>query len=316
MNLAYMDIEWNGCLALKPYNIGLSPETAPNSFNYCYGQESGSGGYGDGFVQIAAGNLTLNVDHSLFKYNTQDGFDGAHLSDDPTTNPATTVTNSWSEGNAGQTFKIGAGAASTAINNVSISNCRVLSQSATFPNNPPGWVTLDGADLCRAAGDQWSLTLRNGIAITLENNTSVGYGTTMYDLECTFFDPSCGSNGASVVFINNVSKGYVDPNNGQLASGFYLGTGVLTSNVTASFNLWSTMDTGCPDSTLPGETNYVCADPLLTSESNIDAINPSLTSSSPAIGAGVSISGITTDFNGVTRPTPPSIGAQEPQSPQ
>ena len=141
MNLSYLDIEWNGCMAVKPYNIGITPETAPNAFNYCYGQNTG--GYGDGFVQLAAGNMTLNIKHSKFKYNTQDGFDGAHLSDDPTTSPVTNISNSWSEGNAGQTFKIGAGASSTAVNNVSISNCHVLSQAATFPNNPSGWVTLD-----------------------------------------------------------------------------------------------------------------------------------------------------------------------------
>jgi hypothetical protein len=321
MNLNYMDIEWNGCMAVKPYNIGITPEQNTNGFNYCYGQNSQ--GYGDGFVQIAAGNLTMNVTHSIFKYNTQDGFDGAHLSDDPTTSPTTNISSSWSEGNAGQTFKIGAGASSTAINNVSISNCHVLTQASSFPNNPPGWITLDYGDSCRANGDQWGLTLRPNTSITLENNTSLGYGTVMYDLECSLFVTNC--DGATFLFTNNLSKGYPDPNpnnSEQLASGFYFGPGgpgqppVSSSVATASNNLWSTMRTGCPDSSLPGETNYVCADPLLVGESNIDAINPSLTSGSPAIGAGVSISGITTDINGVTRPNPPSIGAQEPQSPQ
>jgi hypothetical protein len=312
MNLSYLDVEWNGCMAVKPYNIGITPEANPNGFNYCYGQNTS--GYGDGFVQIAAGNLTLNVTHSTFKYNTQDGFDAAHLSDDPATTPATNISTSWSEGNAGQTFKIGAGASSTAINNVSISNCHVLSQASTFPNNPSGWVTLDSGDTCRAAGDEWSLTLRNGTSVTLENNTSVGYGTTMYDLECSLFNTSCGSNGATLVFTNNISKGYPDPGNaGQLASGIYLGAGLSSANVTASYNLWNTMHTGCPDGALPGETNYVCADPLLVGESNIDAINPALTSTSPAIGAGTAITGITTDYNGVTRPNPPSIGAEQPQ---
>ncbi|HEX3969665.1 MAG TPA: choice-of-anchor Q domain-containing protein [Edaphobacter sp.] len=77
------------------------------------------------------------------------------------------------------------------------------------------------------------------------------------------------------------------------------------------------MHTGCPDTgAVPGETNAVCADPLLLGESNIDAINPNLTPTSPAIGAGTPISGITTDFNSVTRPNPPTIGAQEPPRPQ
>jgi hypothetical protein len=201
---------------------------------------------------------------------------------------------------------------------VSISNCHILSQSASFPNNPSGWITLDGGDTCRANGDQWALTLRNNTSITLENNTSVGYGTVMYDFECSYFDTSCGSNGGTVVFTNNISKGYPDPtNSGQLASGIYFGPGLSSSAIaSASNNLWNTMRTGCPDTAVPGESHYVCADPLLVSESNIDAINPSLTSSSPAIGAAVSISGITTDFNSVTRPNPPSIGAQEPKSSQ
>jgi hypothetical protein len=313
MNISYADVEWNGCMAVKPYNIGITPETAPNAFNYCYGQNTS--GYGDGFVQLAAGNLTMNVTHSKFKYNTQDGFDAAHLSDDPTTAPATNISSSWSEGNAGQTFKIGAGTSSTAINNVSISNCHVLTQASTFPNNPSGWVTLDAGDTCRAAGDQWALTLRPNTSITLENNTSLGYGTTMYDLECSLFVPNC--NGGTMIFTNNISVGFPDPGNGgQQASGLFEGAFLSNANVIADHNLWFNMRTGCPDSGgALGETNAVCADPLLVGESNIDAINSSLTSTSPAIGAGVSINGITTDFNSVTRPSSPSIGAQEPQSP-
>ena len=61
MNISYADIEWNGCMAVKPYDIGVSPEANPNGFNYCYAQNTG--GYGDGFVQLAAGDLTLNVTH-------------------------------------------------------------------------------------------------------------------------------------------------------------------------------------------------------------------------------------------------------------
>jgi Putative Ig domain len=309
MNVSYADIEWNGCMAVKPYDIGISPETAPNAFNYCYGQNTA--GYGDGFVQLAAGNVTVNVTHSMFKYNTQDGFDGAHLSDDPTTAPTTNISSSWAEGNAGQTFKIGAGASSKAVNNVSISNCHVLSQASAFPNNPPGWITLDAGDTCRANGDQWALTLRPDTSIILENNTSVGYGTVMYDLECSPFFANC--DGGTVVFTNNISKGYPDPaNSGQLAAGIYFGPGVSSAVATASHNLWSTMRTGCPDSALPGETKYVCKDPLLAGESNIDAINPRLTSHSPAVGAGVAIPGITTDYDGAHRPNPPSIGATEP----
>jgi hypothetical protein len=308
MNISYADIEWNGCLALKPYNIGVSPETAPNSFNFCYGQNNG--GYGDGFVQLAAGNLNLNVNHSKFKYNTQDGFDAVHLSDDPNTKPATNISNSWAEGNAGQTFKIGAGASASAFNNVSISNCRVLSQASTFPNNPKGWVTLDAGDTCRASGDQWALALRPNTKITLDHNTSLGYGTTMYDFQCSPSVANC--NGGMVVFTNNISKGYPDPgNNNQVASGIYLGpaesghAAVTTANVTATHNLWNTMHSGCPNNTTPNETKAVCADPRLTGQSNIDAINPTLTSSSPTgLGASIPAPVVATPPSAVKPPSP------------
>ena len=310
MNISYATIDWNGCIAVKPYNMSVA-DTA-NAFTDCY--DDSTGGYGDGFVQIAAGNLSLNVDHSHFRWNTQDGFDGLHLSDDVTTSPSVHISTSWSEGNEGQTFKIGAGSASTAINNVSISNCRVMATASNFPNNPSGW-NAGVSDVCRAAGDEWSFQMDNGTTITLENNTSVGYGTTMYDVECAFLAPKCMSNGAKFIFRNNISKGYPDSGNGnRLASGFYfaMGNPFTNSGSAIDHNLWNTMDTGCPDSSVGVETIYTCADPGLVSESNLNAINPNLTSSSPAVGSGIAISGITTDFNGTTRPNPPAIGAMQP----
>jgi hypothetical protein len=308
MNLSYLDVDWNGCVAVEPYNMNV-PSTQ-NAFTDCY--DDSNEGYGDGFVQIAAGNLTLNVTHSHFRWNTQDGFDSLHLSDDVTTSPAVHISDSWSEGNEGQTFKLGAGAASSAINNVSISNCRVMGTASNFSLNPSGWNSGLG-DFCRAAGDEWAFQMDNGSVITLENNTSVGYGTTMYDFECAFGAPNCATNGATVVFVNNISKGYPDPGNSdQLASGMYFGAGNPFSNAGSMItnNLWDTMRTGCPQSaTAAYERNPVCSDPLLVGESNINAINPNLTSTSPAIGAGAAISGITTDYNGTTRSNPPTLGA-------
>jgi hypothetical protein len=310
MNLSYVDVEWNGCVAVKPYVSTVGG----NGFNYCHGQEDG--GYGDGFVQVAAGNMTLNVTHGIFKYNTQDGFDSLHLSDDPKTSPSINISDSWSEGNGGQTFKLGAGTASTAINNVSISNCRILSDSTAFAayNNPKGWVALDSADTCRAGGDEWAFQLNNGTTVTLENNTSVGYGTTMYDVECSIADPNCAANGAKFIFKNNISMGFPDAgDSNQLASGIYLGAGDVFANAGSAINnnLWYNMNTGCPDNGIPEEKTAICADPRLTSESNINAIVPTLTSSSPAIGAGVSLSNVTTDFNGTARPNPPAVGAYQ-----
>ena len=308
MNLSYLDVEGNGCLLLKPFDV--SQGLTANSFSFCYGQSDG--GYGDGFVLIAAANFTVNISHSTFKYNTQDGFDGLHISDDVSTSPITNISSSWSEGNGGQAFKLGAGASATAIDNVAIGNCHVLNQSATFPNNPPGWIALDFGDTCRASGDQWSFQLKNGSLLTLENNTTAGYGTTMYDLGCADLAPNCGINGAAVKFTNNISVGFPDLSNaGRLASGWFIGSGNLVSAITADHNLWWNMRSQCPDIALTVETNYVCADPLLIGESDVDAINPSLFSNSPAIGIGVPIAAVTTDFNGLVRPAVPAIGALE-----
>lgn len=54
------------------------------------------------------------------------------------------------------------------------------------------------------------------------------------------------------------------------------------------------------------ETNSISADPLFTSSTNL-----ALQSGSPALNAGVAITGITTDINGTTRSVPPAMGAFE-----
>ena len=310
MNITRLDTELNGCLSLgRPYDWTKTP--VANTFNYCYGQNTS--GSGDNFVQIAAGNgYHMNITNSISKYGAQDCWDGAHLSDDTTTNPTTNISGSWGEGCAGQTFKIGAGTGTTntAINNVSIDNCRILSTASAFPLNPSGWTTLDSGDTCRAGGDHWSMTSAANTTIIMENNTSVGYGNVMYDFTCNIFLSSCP--GAMIVFKNNLSLGFQDPSSGQFASGVFLNTGITSANIApSSNNLWFNIRTGCPDPSLI-DTAFQCGDPLLVAESNVNAINPNLTGGSPAIANGIFISGITTDYNGIARPNPPSIGAFEP----
>jgi hypothetical protein len=308
MNITKLDTELNGCLSTaRPYDWTKTP--VQNLFNYCYGQSTS--GSGDNFVQLAAGlNSVLNITNSISKYGTQDCWDGAHISDDPTTNPATNISTSWAEGCAGQTFKIGAGAASTVVNNVSISNCRILNDSSAFPLNVSGWTVLDSGDTCRAGGDQMNMTSGAATAITVENNTVLGYGNVMWDFTCSLFVTNC--NGSSIIFKNNLSVGYGDPGNGNIfAAGVVLNTGITSANVPSpTNNLWFNLRTGCPDPSIT-DTAQQCGDPKLVAESNINAINPNLTNVSPAIGTGVAISGITTDYNGNSRPNPPSIGAFE-----
>ena len=70
-----------------------------------------------------------------------------------------------------------------------------------------------------------------------------------------------------------------------------------------------------------GGSENICVDPLFVAEpwgtgttfteSELDNFNFHPTSGSPAIGSGIAIPGLTTDYYGVTRATP-SIGAVEP----
>jgi hypothetical protein len=303
MNLDHITVQFNGCNVVKPFVWPLSN----NTYNYCYDQ--GNQGYGDGFSFIAAGNVSLNVTNSNFSWNTQDGFDSLHLSDDITKSPSVSIMKSWAEGNEGQSIKLGAGTTATAINNVSIANCRVLGTASNFPTFPAGWNAGLGLT-CRADGDEWTFQINNGTTVTLQFNTSVGYGATMYDIGCAS-GGTC-TTGTKFIFENNISVGYPDPDGGALASGFYIGVGTNPFDNIGSLarnNLWFNMRNGCPDPST-GETNYVCANPLLVNPA-INSIDPHLQSGSPAIGVGITISGVTTDYDGDTRPNPPAIGAFE-----
>ena len=301
LNYSGLDIEWNGCVAVKPFTTQASI-----TYNYCY--DDSSLGYGDGFVQIAAGKRhALNVTHSKFKFNTQDGFDALHLGDDLTHAPIVNISSSWAEGNMGQSFKIGTGASSTAINNVSIVNCRVMKTAGNFPSNPSGW-NAGLSDFCRAAGDQWAFQMNNGSTITLENNSSFGYGATMYDVACAS-GGTC-TTGVAFVFKNNLSFGYGDPGMGGVLPGaFNIGTSgnpFTNSGGGADHNNWFSMrTTSCP--VIASETNCTYLDPLVVAESNVNAINPNLTASSPLIGAGTTPCP-STDYNGNGQTSPCTIG--------
>jgi len=75
---------------------------------------------------------------------------------------------------------------------------------------------------------------------------------------------------------------------------------------------------GCP--AVSGDASSTCAlspefvsQPVspISSEAALDGFNFTPSSGSPVVGKGVSIPGLTLDYNGTTRPSPPSIGAIE-----
>ncbi len=311
INLSYVTVEWNGCNQAYPGPGAVS----------CYGQSSG--GYGDGIGTPTGTCLTAYVDHSTFRYNTQDGYDMLH---NDTGSCSMTITNSTAYGNNGAQFKWGPNDSPLVFeNNTAIANCARL--SAPFPGQPSTF-NANLSDFCRA-NDALAMGFRDGGSLTMINNTIIGYAPTMFDIGCwgTYPDPqgvgTC--NNSTFIFENNIVVGYDDPhtyNLGGQSGGpgiFYFGSPI--GNFTRSNNLYyGARPTSfiCPTG-LPGE---VCADPLFVNEptgrggnfveSELDNFNFNISPGSPAVGAGLYIPSLILDYSGATRPSPPSLGALEP----
>ena len=294
MNFNNLDIEWNGCLQIRP-----------GVYSFCVDQAYG--GNGDNLVMIASGG-TWNWNHVISKYGMQDCFDSLHSGDDPNNLPTINTNYMYSEGCEGAAIKMGGGNM-TLRNSVGISNCEVMLTASNFPNNLPGWNSYVGSP-CRA-NDSIIFTISDGHTLTIQNVDNIGQMGVAWDLA-----PNAnGCNGACVViFQNNTTVGFRNSASGQNMSAFYYEFPVdpfanpasrLTNN--NYFNLRS----GCPFNPTY-EKNPVCADPLFVAEADVNHINPHLTSKSPLIGAGVYISATSPDYDGDIRPTTAqSIGFDE-----
>ncbi|MHB8301715.1 MAG: Ig-like domain repeat protein [Acidobacteriaceae bacterium] len=300
--------EFTGCVEEYP---------VVHQYPYIECRDQNTGAYGDGFgTASTSGNWSF--DHDVWQYNYQDGLDLLHSG-----MTSLTVTNSLSQGNEGQSYKIGSGKTILFQNDIALDNCNRLAYvmgdepaSSVAPGAPNG----SNYSLCRAAGDWVPMYIDGQGTITLQGNTWVGYGATPFDTFCDGGWTNCSK--AKTAFQDNIVLGYSDSlyNGGALPGLFY------EENPSADMptNLWVVRDHnlyyntryGCPT---PLGTGELCADPLfvgevplsITAESQLDNYNFHPSSSSPAIGAGISIPGLTTDNAGIVRPSPPSIGALE-----
>jgi hypothetical protein len=306
INLSYVTIEWNGCNQAYP-----GPGAAS-----CYGQSNG--GYGDGIGTPAGTCLTAHVDHSTFRYNTQDGYDMLH---NDTGNCSMSITDSTAYGNNGAQFKWGPNDNPMVFtNNTAIGNCMRL--SAPFPGQPSTY-NANLADFCRAS-DGIAFGFRDGSTLLMANNTILSYAPTTFDASCYGTYPQTQGQGtclnSTFTFENNIVVGIDDPNAysvGDVPGGpglFYYGSPI--GHVIRSNNIYYGI--GHNFSCQTGFPNEKCADPLFvsqpvfTGESSLDNYNFKPTSGSPAVGAGMFLPSITLDYSGVSRPNPPSIGALEP----
>ena len=296
----YVTMIFNGCYEQYPIKSTYPAQV-------CY--DTNSAGFGDSWSGQGTKLESFICDHCVMAYNTKDGFIGPH-----TFSHYLKITNSDSYGNMGQQWKWGASPGSTAIfeNNLTVGNCRRMAEP--LPGAPPGYNRhLSG--FCRAAGDVFSFYTAANSTVLFANNTTVGYSATMFDLACQV-PGTCGS--AHFVFRNNIVLGFLNPKyqTGEVPGLFYYGDPSVKPALGNDlfFNLRSKP---CPSF---GRSDLICASPefvnqppsTLARESQLDNFNFHPRRGSPAIGHGVPGNGVTTDYFGVRRPDPPSIGAVEP----
>jgi hypothetical protein len=305
-------IEFSGCNQEYPYT-----HTYPVSS--CYSQSTS--GYGDGVGTPPGTALNINVNHSMSRYNTQDGMDFGHVD---TGSSTLNISKSSFYGSNGQQFKWGYNFTSaTVTNNLVDGNCNRMSAALA---GAPGTYNAHLSDFCRAESTiSWNY--RDGQTLLFANNTITGYSPSTFVIGCSTVG---GCPHVVQTFQNNIILGYDNPAmysmGGQAGgpAGIYCQDntgGPNQVNCTTwmgtwnrADNIWYGMNPGhftCPTG-YPGES---CANPLLvnqptfTSEQSLDNFNFQISPGSPAKGAGISLPSVITDFTGQNRTNPPSIGA-------
>jgi hypothetical protein len=300
---SYVTMKGNGCDEQYPIVNSQFPAFA------CY--DSNSGGFGDSWSGQDTTLSSFTCDHCIQAYNTKDGFIGPH-----TAITHLTITNSESYGNMGQQWKWGAPPNSTTIfaNNLTIGNCRRMSAALPgAPSNYNRYLSL----YCRADGDVFSFYSAAHSTVLFANNSTIGYSATMFDLNCQTKN-TCGT--TKYIFRNNISLGFLNPKynptNANVPGLNYFGDS--SDTITADHDVYYNFRGHyCP---WVGHPDLLCSNPLfvnqpsltLKNESELDNFNFHLSAASPAIGHGIAVVGVPTDYDGATRSNPPSIGAFEP----
>lgn len=314
---SYVTMIGNGCYEQYPIVNTQFPAQA------CY--DDGSDGFGDSWSGQDTNLDTFTCDHCVQMYNTKDGFIGPHAAI-----KTLTITNSASIGNMGQQWKWGGQVNSTVLfqNNLTVGNC--LRMSETIPGAAQNFAESTGlpgsylSDFCRAAGDTFDILTQIG-------SSNSFYGNTIVMADNTGIDYNCGPTGGGLSNCGAVPNIWQDNNFlGYTPASVYEGPGLWyivpgsNINITSSYN----NEFGIRNGDTCGTNNITCGDPMLVNEpvqpwpgteTDLDVFNPFVkgnsffpASGSPLIGTGIAVPGLTTDYNGVTRPSAPTIGAFEP----
>jgi hypothetical protein len=179
----------------------------------------------------------------------------------------------------------------------------------------PGTPTGFGSrlqDPCRAGDTAVLINLTPGDPGVFQDNTIYEAGS--IGLEVEYATSDIGPTN-TLKYNNNVFVGFYNSSAQANATTIYSNTDLnMLTNPGASWTNNATFgqrnNWACPRA---GESNAICSDPGLTDETyhTYGYGNMAPTSGSILLGAGVAVPGITVDYNGQTRKTPPSIGAYE-----
>lgn len=322
LTFSYLTMQGNGCKSQYPIVNTAWPAQV------CW--DVSSGGFGDGLSGQDTELDSLSCDHCVFGYMTKDAFIGPH-----TQVLHLSITNSVSIGSSGAQWKWGQAPSGTILFQNNLTVCNPYRQEETLPGAVQNFnlsTGLPGSYLSNfGRGNACFANLqRNGSVNNFYGNSIIGAQSIAYQLQCGYY--SVGNvfnqetNCASVpnVFKDDLFLGYVDPSVGQ-PTAVYFAEDAYTF-FTGSFNDEYGMKSGTGDTC--GSTGNICVDPLMKSEpaqtwpgseTALDVFNPFVsnnsfypTGSSPLIGAGTTLAGLTADYYGTTRPSPPTIGGVEP----
>ena len=328
INASYVEMTGNGFFEEYPI---------VHAFPAVSGYSSNFGGFGDSWSGQDGPLDTFTCDHCTNNYNVKDAFIGPH-----TQISHLTVTNSTAIGNMGAVMKFALAPGGTALfrNNLFTANCARM--QAILPGavqNFNSTTGLNGSylyDYCRGNASVASLE-RSGSNTQWVGNTIIPTFVIMFQQNCGYytignsFHPETDCGDAVSNYTDNLFLGYTDPAVGvDPPQGWYreqcsAGIG-FTADHNLEYNIQAGPTDGCGAGVPPvacGTNGELCTSPLLTSqpttpwcgsEACMDVFIPSGNSfypsgASPLIAAGVAVSGLTTDYYGTSRSSPPWIGA-------